>query len=279
MSLRSYLPIIGLFLLVISVVLLCSDPEPVFSRGVSFVSTELGWKTGEETLVWAKSGFKSNERMMDFPRRVGTWEGYDSNPEAAADLRETLGASVFLMRTYRKPGLSPPVFFLIVQARESSAFHPPPVCYKGLGYRVEEDKDTVRISPGQAGDVHVGGVVPMKKLWLTRITDGEVTERQIAIYCYLKGNQFTGDTMNLIRFSTLAPVDGPPDGVLRHMKEFAGLALPHLFEVRDYQTEILFTRLAGEGTGGWLMIAVAFAFPGALITAPYWKGKASKRDE
>ncbi|MFW0860154.1 MAG: hypothetical protein AAGB97_08405 [Dehalococcoidia bacterium] len=75
MSLRSYLPIIGLFLLVISVVLLCSDPEPVFSRGVSFVSTELGWKTGEETLVWAKSGFKSNERMMDFPRRVGTWEG------------------------------------------------------------------------------------------------------------------------------------------------------------------------------------------------------------
>ena len=90
----------------------------------------MGWKTGEETLVWAKSGFKSNERMMDFPWRVRAWE--------------------------------------------SSAFHPPPVCYKGPGYLVEGDRDTVRISPGQAGDVHVGGVVPMKKLWPSRVTDGEV---------------------------------------------------------------------------------------------------------
>jgi hypothetical protein len=278
MSVRSYLPIIGLFLLTISVVLLSSDPELVFSRGVSFVSTEEGWRTGEEMLVWARSGFKSNEEMMEFPRQLGEWEGQDICAETSAHLRETLGASVFLLRTYRQPGLSPPVFFLIIQARESSAFHPPPVCYRVLGYLVEEDKDLVQISPAQVGDVRVGGVIPMKKLWLSKIRDGEVTERRIAIYFYLKGNQFTADTMNLIRFETLAPVQGCPEGVLQHMREFAGLALPHLFDFREYESEILFTRLAGKGTGGWLMIAVGVAFPAALITTPFWRRKAQKRD-
>lgn len=277
MSLRSYLPIIGLFLLTISVVLLGSDPELVFSRGVSLVTTEVGWRTGEETLVWAKSAFKSNERMMEFPRKIGEWEGHDVCAEVSSNLRETLGASVLLLRTYRQPGFFPPVFLLIIQARQSSAFHPPPVCYRGLGFLVEKDETSVRIIPRQVGDVRVGGVVPMKKLWLSKINDGEVSERRIAIYCFLKGDQFTGDTMNLIRFSTLAPVDGSPDGALREMKEFAGLALPYLFEIRPYESEILFTRLAGKGTGGWLMIAVGFVFPAALITSPFWTRKAQKR--
>ena len=278
MSVRSYFPIIGVFLLVVSVVLLSSDPEVVFSRGVSFVSTEMGWKTGEEVFVWAKSGFQSNEKMMDFPRKLGEWEGHDITPEAAANLRETLGASVFLLRTYRTPELAPPVFFLIIQARLSSALHPPPVCYAGLGFVVEEDRDLVRISPGQVGDVRIGGVVPMKKLWLSRVgDDGAVTERRIVLYFYLRGNQFTGDTMNLIRFSTIAPVEGDYEGALQRMREFAGLALPHLFEVRDCESEILLTRLAGDGIGGWLMIAAAFAFPAALIATPFWRRKGKRQ--
>ncbi|MCL0037193.1 hypothetical protein M1N15_01040 [Dehalococcoidia bacterium] len=83
--------------------------------------------------------------------------------------------------------------------------------------------------------------------------------------------------MNLIRFSTIAPVEGSPEGALQRMREFASLAMPHLFEVRDYESEILLTRLAGEGTGGWLMIAATFAFPAALITTPFWRRKAPKR--
>ncbi|MCL0077112.1 exosortase/archaeosortase family protein [Dehalococcoidia bacterium] len=53
-------------------------PVPAFGlltiplQGISavsvFVSTEMGWKTGEEVFVWAKSGFQSNEKMMDFSR-------------------------------------------------------------------------------------------------------------------------------------------------------------------------------------------------------------------
>lgn len=276
MGWRSYLPVIGVFLLAIVIVFLLSDPQVLQSKGISLVSTELGKKSEEETLVWAKSGFKGNQELLDFPAKLGKWQGHDVSQREMTELRERLDANVFVMRTYYKEGFSTPVFFLIIQAKESSAFHRPPVCYKGQGYFVEEDKDTVRVHPGQmetngASHAHVGGVVPMKKLWLSKRESNEVTERRIALYCYLKGNQFTGDTINMVRFSTLAPVDGSPEGVLREMKELAGLALPHLFELREHESKMLFHNLVDRGPSGWLILIASLGFPVVLTAYPLWR--------
>lgn len=271
--------IIGLFLLAIAIVLFCSDPDLIFSEGVSFIDTELEGESGHETYTWSKVGFKHNEELLNFPEKIGEWEGYGSDEKQVAGVREYLGARVYLERTYYKIDSFNPIFFLIVQAKESSTFHPPPVCYQAQGYIVEEDKDTVRIPSAQLeGDGisggRVGGTVPMKKLWLSKIEGGEVVERRIALYCYLKGSQFTDNTINLIRFSAIAPVEGSPDGVLQGMKEFAGLALPHLFEPQENGDEVLFQRVAGWGPEGWLVITAAFTFPITLTIYPLWRRKA-----
>ncbi len=276
MGWRSFLPVIGVFLLAIVIVFLLSDPQILQSKGISLVSTELGKESQEETLVWAKSGFKDDQELLNFPARLGKWEGHDVSQQEMTELRETLDANVFLMRTYYREGFSTPVFFLIIQAKEASAFHRPPVCYKAQGYLVEEDEDRIQVNPRQmetdgTSDARVGGVVPMKKLWLSKRESGEVSERRIALYCYLKGNQFTGDTINMVRFSTLAPVDGSPKGVLREMKNFAGLALPHLFELREHENRILFHDLVDRGLNGWLVLIGGLAFPIALTTYPFWR--------
>lgn len=245
---------------------LLSNPKLIFSKGVSFVSTKVG--PHRETLVWAKAGFKSNEKILDFPRKLGGWEGYDWSKRKSTELRETLGANVFLMRTYRKPGLSSPVFFLIVQAKHSSALHRPPVCYRALGYLVKDEGEEPIELKGE-GKGLTGGVVSLRKLEVSRIEGNKPVERRLVLYCYLKGNQFTEDTINLVRFSTLVPISGSAEEALGELKEFAGLALPYLFEFREYRSEMLFSRLAAGGPGGWLLILLALGMPTGLILFPF----------
>ncbi len=242
---------------------LLSDPKLIFSKGVSFVSTKV--EPHRETLVWAKAGFKSNEKILDFPRKLGEWEGYDWSKRKSAELRETLGANVFLMRTYRKPGLYSPVFFLLVQAKQSSALHPPPVCYRALGYLVKDEGEEPTELKGLEGKGLIGGKVKLRKLELSKIKGHKVVERRLALYCYLKGNQFTEDTINLIRFSALVPTSGSAEEALGGLKEFGGLALPYLFEFQEYKSEVLFSRLAARGPGGWLLILLALGIPTGLI--------------
>jgi len=273
-----YLTIVGIFLLAVSITFMCSTPGLLFSESVSFISTELSESPRHETFAWSKMGFKTNEAIMDFPTKLGEWEGYDWDERKAADLRETLGANVFLMRDYYRPGLYTPIFFLIVQAKESTALHPPTVCYKALGYHVDEFKDVIQIAgasqDGAYDNVLTGGTVPMKKLVASKTSGGKVVERRVALYCYLKGGQFTSDTINLIRISAIVPVEGSYDGMLEEMKDFAGLAIPQLFEFRqEEESPMLIVELAGWGARGGLLIFLAFATPVALIIYPILRKK------
>ncbi len=278
MKLRpDYLSVAGIFLLAISITFMCSSSQLIFSRGVSFVSTELSQSPGQETLAWSKTGFKTNEEIMAFPTHLGEWEGYDWDKRQSADLRETLGANVFLMRNYYRPGFSNPVFFLIVQAKESSALHPPVVCYNALGYHVEEEEDTLKLTSADqdetaASSAMSSGTIPMKKLVVFKSSGDTVTERRVVLYCYLKGGQFTRDTINLIRISAIVPVEGSYDNILAEMKGFAGLAIPQLFdEQQEGENQTLLADLAGRGPDGKALIFLAFAMPIALVTHPLWR--------
>ena len=279
-----YLTIVGIFLLAVSITLMCSNPKLIFSESVSLISTELSKAPGHETFAWSKTGFKTNERIMDFPKKLGEWEGYDWDKRKAANLRETLGANVFLMRDYYRPGLYTPVFFLIVQAKESTALHPPIVCYKSLGYHVDEQEDVISVTGASQGGVSydnvlTGGMIPMKKLVVSKTSGGKVIERRVVLYCYLKGGQFTSNTINLVRISAVVPVEGSYDGILEEMKDLAGLAIPQLFEFRqEEESQILIAKLAGWGAQGGFLIFLAFAIPVALISYPILRKKPRGRD-
>ena len=278
-----YLTIVGIFLLAVSITFMCSNPKLIFSEGVSLISTELSEAPGHETFAWSKTGFKTNERIMDFPIKLGEWEGYEWDKRRAANLRETLGANVFLMRDYYRPGLYTPIFFLIVQAKESTALHGPIVCYKALGYHVDEHKDVIKITgvsqDGAYDSVLTGGTIPMKKLVVSKTSEGKVVERRVVLYCYLKGGQFTSDTINLIRISAIVPVEGSYDGIVEEMKDFAGLAIPQLFEFRqEEESQMLIAKLAGWGAQGGFLIFLAFATPVGLITYPILRRKPRGRN-
>ncbi|MBN2187012.1 MAG: exosortase-associated EpsI family protein [Dehalococcoidia bacterium] len=278
-----YLTIVGIFLLATSITFMCSRSELLFSESVSFISTELSEAPRHETFVWSKMGLKTNEAITDFPTKLGEWEGYDWDKRKAADLRETLGANVSLMRDYYRPGLYTPIFFLIVQAKESTTLHPPNVCYKALGYHVDEFKDVIQIAgasqDGTYDNVLTGGTVPIKKLVVSKTSEGQVVERRVALYCYLRGGQFTPDTINLIRISAIVPVEGSYDGILEEIKHFAGLAIPQLFEFRqEEESPILIVKLAGWGARGGLLIFLAFAIPVALIIYPILRKKPQGQD-
>jgi len=180
-----YLTIVGIFLLAVSITFMCSKSELLFSESVSFISTELSEAPRQETFAWSKTSFKTNEAIINFPTKLGQWEGYDWDKRKAADLRETLGANVFLMRDYYRPGIYTPIFFLIVQAKESTALHPPTVCYKWLGYHVDEFKDVIQIAgasqDGAYDNVLTGGTVPMKKLVVSKTSEGKVVERRVTL--------------------------------------------------------------------------------------------------
>ncbi len=271
---RGYLTIIGLFLLAVSIIVLGSSPKLISSKGVSFVDTELSQASGHETLVWCKVNFKSNERMAEFPLKIGNWQGHEIDERQEANLRELLGANVFLMRNYTKPGLYAPIFFLILQAKESSAFHPPPVCYRAMGYHVDEHKEVVHITGTYLSEDNsfIGGSIPMKKLIISKTKGGKLIERRVVLYCYLKGNQFTSDYINLMRVSAIIPLKGSYEGVLEEMKGFIAEAIPYLFEFpEEEERQILLVKLANSGIRGWFLILLMFALPLILIIYPFFK--------
>jgi len=138
---EEYSRLIGLILLVLVVILLFSTPSTFFAKSITTIDTELSHASGKEIMVEMKLDFGNNGHMRAFPMNIDGWKGSDYNTERVA---KSLGADVMLMRAYSNPKSYQPVFFLIVQSRNRSSFHPPVVCYPALGYTIEEEgKDYV----------------------------------------------------------------------------------------------------------------------------------------
>lgn len=89
------------------------------------MNTEIQHSSGHEAFVTTKLDFASGEEIMDFPERFGKWSAKSYNKSSI-----DLGA---VSRTYWHEDYFKPVFFLIIHAKNTSAFHPPTVCYPALG--------------------------------------------------------------------------------------------------------------------------------------------------
>lgn len=133
---EEYARVIGFLLLTFVIILLFSSPSMLMAKSITTIGTELSYASGTETPVRTLVDFRNNEQMRAFPRQIGEWRSSEYN---TTKIEEQLGADTLLMRAYLRPHLYQPVFFLILQSRNRSSFHPPPVCYAALGYSIEEE--------------------------------------------------------------------------------------------------------------------------------------------
>jgi hypothetical protein len=264
---RRYSWLFGLLGLILVIIVLFSTPGLVFSPGVTFVDTELSRSSGSEIYVRTKMDLGDVNNVNALPKKIGVWSGYDYDTES---LRENLGADVILLRGYDCPGLYQPINFLIMQAKTESSFHPPPVCYASQGFTiVEEDKESLLVTDTKWLATSTDMIVPLQKMVVTKESGESIAQRRVLLYFYVKGNQFTSDTVTLIWVEGLAPIEGPYDGILGVEKEFLASALPYIFEPGESkQWSTLAGRLANSGASGYFAIAMLIFVPLLVIIYP-----------
>lgn len=282
------IPIIGVLALVFVLIFLLSTPSMIIAKSITTIGTELSHATGDETPVQTVMDFGDAEHIDAFPRYIGEWRSMHFN---TSRLKKALRADATLLRVYAIPSGNPleptPVSFAIIQSKNVSTFHAPVVCYSVLGYKVEEEATeevpvhNVSWAVGRwrsERDVTFNGTISAKKLVLIKESkDGKVTDREIILYFYVKGNPFAKDPITIIRAAAHAPINGSEDDkILNSTKNFMGEAFPCMFEVREKE-EIVALQLAKSGINGWLVIGILVSIPLGLIVYPRIKGK--KRNE
>ncbi len=278
-----YSKIIGLLLLGFVIIFLFSTPSMLFAKTITTIDTELSHASEGANFVRAKMDFGNNEHMQAFPKQIGDWSASDYN---TTGIEESLGADMMLMRAYSHPKLYQPVFFLIMQSKNRSSFHPPIVCYPALGYTIEEEgKAEIPVrniswveEPLFGTAEKVSNVtIPAKKLIVVKESKGEgdgngnkkVTERRVVLYFYVKESPFTSDNVTMIRVSALAPVEGSYDGILTITTEFLGDTIPCMFELRKEEPLVLFILLGS--LAGKVVVGLLFLAPLVIIFYPQIK--------
>jgi hypothetical protein len=255
----------GIALLVLVLILLLTSPGLVFSPVTTFIDTELYRASGTEASVRTKMDFGSQEHMSAFTREVGKWTGYDYDTTKYVEL---LGADIMLLRSYEPNTFSQPVFFLILQAKTESSFHPPEVCVRAQGGELQDVGDeiiTITDASWIKGTTNTS--IPMKKLVVIKKSkDGTPKERRIMLFCYVKGNQFYSDTITMIQVEALAPLEGSYESTLNEEKNFISQAMPLMFEpAKANEWHPLVLVLTDRGIVGYLAIAAMVLVPVAII--------------
>lgn len=284
-SRKGYSLLIGFSILVFILIFLLTTPEQLTSRRVLLIDSELQFTSGNETPVLLKMDLSSSEQLKKLPTEFGGWTGSDYD---VSSLEQALKADSLLMRSYSKPGLYQPIFFLVIQSELHSSFHPPIVCYPSLGWTIEEtgeegipiantawaQKQPTEEWPSIIKNPEYGSYsrpIPAKRLVVFKGTEDAIKERRVVLYFYLKENKFVSDTVTMVRVSALAPLTGSYDEIVNIEKEFISDAFPHMFEIQEQEQEqgqMIIVHLAKSGVGGYLLLAFLFSIPLAILVYP-----------
>ncbi len=264
---RQYSLVLGISILIGVIALLLASSDIIYSSGVTFVDNNLHYASGDEAYIETKVDFGSQEHMAAFPLEFGEWRGYDEDTTEWAD---QLGADVAVLRGYTSPGLYQPLFFLIMQARTESSFHPPKICYPAQGYSIQEKADErVLITDANWTEEFSSVSIPLEKLVVVKESDGGVIDRRVVLYFYVKGNQFASDVITMIRMEASVPANGSYEGILNLEKEFLAQAIPYMFEpVEEENWNPIVIEMAGWGVGGYVIIVFLLFIPAAILAYP-----------
>ncbi len=266
---RRYAVLLSAIALVLILVVLLTSPASTLSPGGTFIGSDLTGTGGDEVHVRTKIDLSDAEALSEFPKQFGVWQGEDASQSEIDDMRETLGADVVLLRDYERAGLYQPLDVLVMQAETDVSFRPLATCYVAHGYDVvEEGKETVSMS-GNGWTEGQDLSLPLSRMVAVRQREGEVYQRLVVLYFYLRGNQLSGDAVTMLRVQALATPAGSYSGILSMQKDFIAEAVPLLFEPDERAGwRPLAVRLAGVGAGGYLAMALLLLIPVAIAVYP-----------
>ena len=302
--------LIGMFLLALVLVVLLSPPASSSrDASVSIVKVDARLRerdTGRVSVNKLKMSLNEQEHLEKIPHQIGDWRGTDD--DATELIREKLHADVLLMRTYRKDGLSQPLFLVIVHSASVGNLHPPPVCYRARGYSIEEEGEaTVPVEYGalrrriegqildatdEQGQRTTGewiatklGIptgtaeIPVSRLLVYKTDGDKIAERRLAYYLYLKDTEFVGySEFSMLRVSALIP-EHDYDHIENEISDFMSEVLALVFGINVEEREPLFGYIAGFGLNGYLVIAALFLLPLAMLVYPLATRKVFSRAE
>ncbi len=266
--LSRYSLIIAGLSLVLIVIVLVSVPSDILALQATFIGTELQYASESETRVRTRMDFGDVEHMKTFPKRFGNWLGLDFGSSVIA---ETLGADLLLLRTYLNTEYYQPVNFVIMQSREPTSFHPPPICYRASGWNIQEEgMEDVTVLDASWATASEPVSISAKRLVADRVSNGETEEVHVVLYFYVKGRLFE-DAITLVEVSATAPTEGSYDGVVQELKGFMAETVPYMFEPDDEEEgEVLAIHLA-RSWGGRTLMGVLAMIPLAIVTYPRMK--------
>jgi len=270
---KQYHWVLGLLILAAVITVMVGTPTMFFGKSTSFIYSNLSDPKSNQTYVRTNMDFGDSERIQEFPMEVGDWTGksYDTNP-----WMEQLGADVALMRGYRKPGTQY-IWFLAMQSKSRSSFHPPEVCYPAMGWEITEE-GFVEI-PGEEASWIEKPLYPkfskqkttvrLKKLLVAKDTGRSAKERRLVLYFYVKHAEIgaASDVVTMIRISAIAPSEGSYESLLEREEELLLEFIPYMFDPGERE-DMIIVRLAKMGFGGVFLILISFSIPLALIFYP-----------
>lgn len=272
---RQYHWVVGLLLLAAVITVFVGTPDIFFGTRTTFIYSNLSDPSKHQTYVRTNMDFGNNERIREFPMDIGDWQGRDFPVDP---WKEQLGADVALMRGYRKPGATQEIWFLAMQSKSRSSFHPPEACYPALGFTIEEEG--YEIVPGENADWLEAPLYPkfsesqatvrLKKMLVSKGKAGVTEEHRLILYFYVKHGSLgaMSDVITMIRISAIVPrSDDSYEQTLELEKELLLEFIPIMFEPAEKE-DIIIVQLAEKGAGGIFLIILGFAVPGGIILYP-----------
>ena len=263
---RQYHWILGLLVLASVITVMVGTPKTFFGQQSQFIYSNLSDPTSNQTYVRTSMDFGDNDQIRQFPYEIGEWTGrdYDVNP-----WMEQLGADVALMRGYRKPGTRE-IWFLAMQSRSRSSFHPPEVCYPAMGWEIVEE--TSLTIPGKDASWIEEPLYPRfakekSQVTLKQMLVNKQGERRLILYFYVKHATIgaPSDIITMIRISAITTPEGSYERTLEQEKELLLEFIPYMFDPRDKEKMIIL-QLVDMGPGGIFLILLSFAVPIAIIS-------------
>lgn len=275
---------IGLLAFSVVLIVLFSSTSSIFAKEVTVIDTELNRRTGNEQGILSKIDIGNSSWFQQFPKNISGWTSMDYDYEKFQD---RLDADVLIMRRYTDPVTHQSVFFLITHSDNRSSFHPPIVCYPALGYTIlDENVENVFVKNvswaakplystwENKSEMYATTKTPMsvKKLELEKTKNGNVIERKVVLYFYVKDTDITSDEVTMVRVSSVFPTSKTYDESLKICSSFAGEVFPHLFEMQPEEPSII-QNLLNMGFTGIITLMVVLLMPLAIIIFPYIKRK------
>ncbi len=109
--------------------------------------------------------------------------------------------------------------------------------------------------------------ITAKRLVAVKTSDGEVEEREVALYFYVKGRMFE-DTVTMVQAFAEVETVGSDDDVLSELKGFLGEVVPLMFGPDDEYDDTTLGVHLSRSWGGRALMGALVLVPLAIMIVP-----------